>query len=116
MSSHVAQASLPATEAAATEGRPPKKMGLWIAHCYYRCSTISSIDFSTSNANKAPETKAPAPAAATSKTAIAVLPFTNLSEDKDQEYFSDGLDRRAAECAGKESEAAGHLPHFRLFV
>ena len=26
------------------------------------------------------------------------------------------IDRRAAECAGKESEAAGHLPHFRFFV
>jgi TolB-like protein/Flp pilus assembly protein TadD len=41
---------------------------------------------------KAPETKAVAPAAKpTGKTAIAVLPFTNLSADKDQEYFSDGL-------------------------
>jgi TolB-like protein len=28
---------------------------------------------------------------ATGKTAIAVLPFTNLSADKEQEYFSDGL-------------------------
>ena len=27
----------------------------------------------------------------TGKTAIAVLPFTNMSNDKDQEYFSDGL-------------------------
>ncbi len=38
-----------------------------------------------------PESKATAPVAATGKTAIAVLPFTNLSADKDQEYFSDGL-------------------------
>ncbi|MCI0606600.1 hypothetical protein L0156_26750, partial [bacterium] len=35
--------------------------------------------------------KPPAPAAPTGKTAIAVLPFTNLSADKEQEYFSDGL-------------------------
>jgi serine/threonine protein kinase/Tfp pilus assembly protein PilF len=35
--------------------------------------------------------KAAAPAASTSKTAIAVLPFTNLSADKEQEYFTDGL-------------------------
>jgi serine/threonine protein kinase/Tfp pilus assembly protein PilF len=35
--------------------------------------------------------KPKAPAIASSKTAIAVLPFTDLSADKDQEYFSDGL-------------------------
>ena len=37
------------------------------------------------------QTKQPAPAASEGKTAIAVLPFTNLSADKEQEYFSDGL-------------------------
>ncbi|MGH9857859.1 MAG: protein kinase domain-containing protein, partial [Acidobacteriota bacterium] len=35
--------------------------------------------------------KTKAPVAATGKTAIAVLPFTNMSADKEQEYFSDGL-------------------------
>jgi serine/threonine protein kinase/Tfp pilus assembly protein PilF len=35
--------------------------------------------------------KPSAPAAPTGKTAVAVLPFTNLSADKEQEYFSDGL-------------------------
>jgi serine/threonine protein kinase/Tfp pilus assembly protein PilF len=31
------------------------------------------------------------PSAPTGKTGVAVLPFTNLSDDKEQEYFSDGL-------------------------
>ena len=60
-------------------------------HCCYCCSTISSSIFYFGRQTKAPEPKAPAPAAATGKTAIAVLPFTNLSADKEQEYFSDGL-------------------------
>jgi TolB-like protein/Tfp pilus assembly protein PilF len=58
------------------------------------------------------------PAAPTSSTAagpsIAVLPFTNLSADKDQEYFSDGL---AEELMGlltkvKELRVAGRTSSF----
>jgi serine/threonine-protein kinase len=33
----------------------------------------------------------PAPAAAVSEKSVAVLPFVDMSEKKDQEYFSDGL-------------------------
>ena len=40
---------------------------------------------------RAPDPEAAAPAPQTGKTAIAVLPFANLSPEKDQEYFSDGL-------------------------
>ncbi|MDH5748029.1 MAG: adenylate/guanylate cyclase domain-containing protein [Rhodospirillales bacterium] len=39
-----------------------------------------------------PETTAPpAPALTTKKASIAVLPFVNLSGDKEQEYFADGM-------------------------
>ena len=58
----------------------------------------------------------PAPAVA-SPNSIAVLPFANLSSDKDQSYFSDGLtgeiratlarNRRLAVIAQVSSEAAG---------
>jgi transcriptional activator of cad operon len=38
-----------------------------------------------------PETPATAAVPAASDKSIAVLPFTDMSEKKDQEYFSDGL-------------------------
>jgi serine/threonine protein kinase/tetratricopeptide (TPR) repeat protein len=45
---------------------------------------------------------------------IAVLPFTNLSGDKEQEYFSDGLSEELADLLTKVKElrVAGHTSSF----
>ena len=45
--------------------------------------------------------EARAPAAAVTRKSIAVLPFTDLSEKKDQEYFSDGLSEELIDLLGK---------------
>jgi TolB-like protein/Flp pilus assembly protein TadD len=45
--------------------------------------------------------EAATPAAAATKKSIAVMPFTDLSEKKDQEYFSDGLSEELIDLLGK---------------
>jgi len=47
---------------------------------------------------------AAAPAAATTAKSVAVLPFADLSEKKDQEYFSDGLSEELIDLLGKIPE------------
>jgi adenylate cyclase len=44
---------------------------------------------------------ASAPPAAATRKSIAVMPFTDLSEKKDQEYFSDGLSEELIDLLGK---------------
>ena len=51
--------------------------------------------------NRRPRAEAPATAPGHS---IAVLPFTNLSDDKNQEYFSDGLSEELRELLTKVKE------------
>src|SRR3984957_17641209 len=41
------------------------------------------------------------PAATAAANSVAVLPFTDLSEKKDQEYFSDGLSDELIDLLGK---------------
>jgi TolB-like protein/Tfp pilus assembly protein PilF len=56
----------------------------------------------TSTSQTAPPTAAAvAPAAAISERSVAVLPFTDLSAGKDQEYFSDGLSEELIDLLGK---------------
>jgi TolB-like protein/Flp pilus assembly protein TadD len=52
----------------------------------------------------APQTRAPAPAMGSGTAvpqSVAVLPFADLSEKKDQEYFSDGLSDELIDLLGK---------------
>jgi eukaryotic-like serine/threonine-protein kinase len=95
--SSVVRASSPATEAASTapargrDARATSKM-LWIAIVAAAAFVIlAGYVLYTRRESKVVETKTAVSSVATGKTAIAVLPFTNLSADKDQEYFSDGL-------------------------
>ena len=45
---------------------------------------------------------------------IAVLPFVNLSGDKEQEYFSDGLTEELLNSLSRDQRAAGRRPHVIL--
>jgi TolB-like protein len=47
---------------------------------------------------------APPPAASETATAVAVLPFANLSGDREQEYFSDGLTEEILNALARERE------------
>ncbi len=60
--------------------------------------------------------KAEAPAAAISKKSIAVLPFTDLSPNHDQEYFSDGIAEEILNALAqvKDLKVAGRTSSFHF--
>ena len=76
---------------------PSKKP--WIVSAAILLLLIATI-FYFVNQNKSPQSKA-TPIASTGKTSIVVLPFTNMSGDKDQEYFSDGLSEELTDVLTK---------------
>ena len=73
------------------EARAPRRIGPWIPAAAVVVVLAAATALYLGRSTRAPEPEAAAPAAETGKTAIAVLPFANLSPEKDQEYFSDGL-------------------------
>ncbi len=60
------------------------------------------------------QTASPAPAAVAATNSITVLPFADLSPDKDQEYFSDGLTEELLSVLAKipELKVAGRTSSF----
>ena len=89
--SAVAPAPVVGAAGAGTEARAPRRIGPWIPAAAVALVLAAATTLYVGRPTRAPEPEAAAPATETGKTAIAVLPFTDLSPGKDQEYFSDGL-------------------------
>jgi serine/threonine protein kinase/Tfp pilus assembly protein PilF len=96
--SHTVRSSAPGM---ITQVPAPKKTGFWIALATISVVLIAAAMFYFGRQTKVAEQKAEAPASPTAKTAIAVLPFKNMSADKDQEYFSDGLTEELTDILAK---------------
>ena len=47
---------------------------------------------------------------------IAVLPFLDLSQAKDQEYFCDGMSEEILRCPGEGRGATRRCPHLVIFL
>ena len=60
--------------------------------------------------------KPEAPAAAISKKSIAVLPFTDLSPNHDQEYFSDGIAEEILNALAQVKGPEGGRPHLVVLL
>ena len=81
-----------APAAPVSEARPGRRSRTWIAAVVIVAAAAagSYIYSHRSNSNAPPSSIAPAPPAIQEKS-IAVLPFENLSSDKENAYFADGI-------------------------
>jgi TolB-like protein/class 3 adenylate cyclase len=88
------KATLTAPVIAASEARPARRSWSWIAALIIAVALAAAAGFYVSSRrsgpNAPPSATAPAPVAIPEKS-IAVLPFENLSEEKANAFFTDGV-------------------------
>src|SRR4029077_20315547 len=84
----------PAPAAALSEAKPARRSWSWIAALIMVAAVAAAAGFYISSRRAGPKAPpaatAPAPTAIREKS-IAVLPFENLSSDKENAYFTDGV-------------------------
>src|SRR4029077_20517650 len=84
----------PAPAAALSEAKPARRSWSWIAALIMVAALAAAAGFYISSRRAGPKAPpsatAPAPTAIPEKS-IAVLPFENLSSDKENAYFTDGV-------------------------
>src|SRR6478672_8202027 len=91
-----AKATLTAPAIAASEARPARRSWSWIAALIIVAALAAAAGFYISSRRTGPKASpsasVPTPAAVViPEKSIAVLPFENLSEDKANAYFADGI-------------------------
>jgi adenylate cyclase len=77
-------------------------LAYFIADKFWLPKEVTGPSSATSAVSRVPATATPA--AAVSDKSIAVLPFVDMSEKKDQEYFSDGLSEELIDLIAKIPE------------
>src|SRR5262249_6711298 len=76
------------------------KRGMWIGAAAIVIALLAAASSYFDRLTKMSESKSPVPATQSS-IAIAVLPFSDMSPNKDQEYFSDGLTEELTDMLAK---------------
>ena len=98
--SHTVRASTPYVEASVPQA-PAANKSRWVFAAAIVVVLFTATIFYVGRRAKVADQKVEGPTSPTVKTAIAVLPFKNMSADKDQEYFSDGLTEELTDMLAK---------------